>query len=485
VLKSACRLALEGIVSKRLDAPYQSGRTHSWTKAKCRAGHEVVIGGWTTTDGNFRSLLVGVHRGAHFVYVGRVGTGYSEAKVKQLLPRLSAARSTRSPFMGAGAPRKSANVSWTRPKLVAEIEFAGWTADGLVRQAAFKGLREDRPAAEVEAEAPAPAERVTLPQPAPRPRSSTSRAASGCGTPAVMGVLISNANKTLWPDADDGQPVTKLDLARYFEAVGPLMIRHVAGRPSSILRAPDGIAGQCFFQRHAMPGTSSLLELVTVSGDRKPYLQIDRVEALAAIAQIAGLELHAWNCRPGQPDVPGRLVFDLDPGADVAFSAVVEAATEMRERLDALGLISFCKTTGGKGLHVVAPLAASRTRNATWPEAKKFAHELCLRMADDSPQRFVVNMAKRLRGGRIYLDYLRNDLTATAAAPLSPRARPGAPVSMPLRWNEVKAGLDPRRFTLRTAPALLASGDAWTEYDDAERPLEQALKRLGTIRSAA
>ena len=230
----------------------------------------------------------------------------------------------------------------------------------MVRQAAFKGLREDKPAAEVQAETPAPAEDV-VPDPV---RTRAPKATQSTAKPVVMGVLISRPDKPLWPDAGDGEPVTKLDLAHYFEAVGPWMIRHIGGRPCSIIRVPDGIGGAQFFQRHAMPGTSNLLELVTVAGDRKPYLQIDRVEGLAAVAQVAALELHPWNCQPKQPEVPGRLVFDLDPGPDVPFSAIVSAAKEMRDRLDALGLVSFCKTTGGKGLHVVTPLALAKKKQA-------------------------------------------------------------------------------------------------------------------------
>jgi bifunctional non-homologous end joining protein LigD len=482
VLRSACKLSLEGIVSKRLDAPYGAGRNGAWTKAKCRAGHEAVIGGWSTTAGRFRSLLVGVNRGDRFVYVGRVGTGYGQAKVKSLLPRLKAVRAVESPFTGIGAPRKGSGVHWTRPELVAEIEFAGWTGDGMVRQAAFKGLREDKPANEVDAEKPAKPSRAKIQMPAkpiaPAGRTKPSR------KPVVMGVLISNPEKPLWPDAGDGRAVTKLDLATYFEEVGSWLIEHIKGRPCSIIRAPNGFAGEQFFQRHAMPGTSSLLELVTVSGNRKPYLQIDRVEGLAAVAQVAALELHPWNCQPGHPEVPGRLVFDLDPGPDVAFSTVIEAAREMREQLDALGLISFCKTTGGKGLHIVTPLASSKKGNVTWPEAKTFAHEVCLRMAQDDPQRYVINMAKKLRGGRIFLDYLRNDRMATAVAPYHAGAFWCDRIHA-LTWPQVKADLDPSRFTLRTVAPLLRKSKAWADYCDAEQPLERAIKRLGKVRLAA
>jgi bifunctional non-homologous end joining protein LigD len=483
VLRSACKLSLEGIVSKKVDAPYQSGRSGAWTKAKCRAGHEVVVGGWSTTNGRFRSLLVGVNRGDHFVYVGRVGTGYGGTAVRNLLPRLKSVAAAKSPFTGIGAPRKEAGVTWTKPELVAEIEFAGWTGDGMVRQAAFKGLREDKAAEEVEAEKPTKPMRTDIPapsrpaSPAPPPKSS--------GKPIVMGVLISNPDKPLWPDAGDGEPVSKLDLATYFEQVGPWLIGQIKGRPCSIIRAPNGLNGEQFFQRHAMPGTSNLLELVSVFGDRKPYLQIDRVEGLAAVAQVAALELHPWNCQPAQPEVPGRLIFDLDPGPDVDFSIVIEAAREMRQRLDALGLVSFCKTTGGKGLHVVTPLESSKKNKLSWLEAKAFAHEVCLRMARDNPQRYVVNMAKKLRGGKIFLDYLRNDRMATAVAPLSTRARPGATVSMPVTWTQVKAGLDPKKFTIRTVPALIRKSKAWAEYCDAERPLQQAIELLGKARLAA
>ncbi|HKU99296.1 MAG TPA: DNA ligase D, partial [Vineibacter sp.] len=476
VLRSACRMSLEGIVSKRLDAPYRSGRGGGWTKAKCRAGHEVVIGGWTSEGNRFRSLLVGTRRGKHLVYIGRVGTGYSGAKMAKLKPRLEAMASQANPFSGEIAPRKTGNVHWLKPELVAEIEFAGWTDAGMVRQAAFKGLREDKPAAEVKAEKPAPAARVDVPRPAASGKTARRRISTNAAS-VVMGVPISHPDKAMWPDVD-GTPATKRELAQYYEQVGAWMMPHLKGRPCSVVRAPDGIDGEHFFQRHAGPGTSNLITLARISGDRKPYLQIDRIEALAAMAQVAALELHPWNNQPGTPQIPGRLVFDLDPAPDVDFDAVVAAARDIRERVEALGLVAFCKTTGGKGLHVVTPLASSKRQAVDWRIAKAFARELCQRAAADNPDLYTMVMAKKARAGRIFLDYLRNDQFATAVAPLSPRARPGATISMPLTWNQVRAGLDPKRYTLRTAPALIARSKAWADYCEAEQPLAPAIERL-------
>jgi bifunctional non-homologous end joining protein LigD len=482
VLESARKLNLEGIVSKRLDAPYHSGRTEGWTKAKTRPGHEVVIGGWKTTNGKFRSLMVGVNKGDHLAYVGIVGTGFGQDKVKTLMPALKRAASNDNPFGGENVPRKSRDMHWLKPELVAEIEFAGWTEGGNVRQAAFKGLRQDKPASEVVAEEP-----VMTKVRKPLARAAATAASAGTvvhRTPsktreaAVMGVTISKPDKALWPDAGDDEPVTKLDLARYFEHVGEWMIAHLKGRPCSIVRAPDGIDGEKFFQRHGMQGQSDLLELAKVWGDRKPYLQIDRVEGLVAVAQVAAVELHPWNCAPDDYEVPGRLVFDLDPAPNVDFSEVIAAAKEMRQRLKDVGLESFCKTTGGKGLHVVTPLRYGARDKVTWPEAKAFAQGVCQWMANDNPEQYLLNMSKKLRKGKIFLDYLRNDRMSTAVAPLSPRARPGATVSMPLTWAQVKGDLDPKRYTVRIVPGLLAKSKAWKDYDDAAASIKPAIKKL-------
>ncbi|MDQ8729309.1 DNA ligase D [Bradyrhizobium sp. LHD-71] len=484
VLKSACRMSLEGIISKQADAPYRSGRTDSWTKAKCRAGHEVVLGGWRANAGKLRSLMAGVYRGDHLVYVGNIGTGFGQDVVRRLMPRLKAAASSTNPFGGETAPKKKADIHWLKPKLVAEIEFAGWTGGGNIRQAAFKGLRQDKPAKEVEAEMPSAHAEIAKPAAA---KSSAARGAGASGANAVvMGVPISKPDKVLWPAADGEEPITKIGLAQYFEAVGDWMIEHIRGRPCSIIRYPDGIEGERFFQRHAMKGASNLFELTIVSGDRQPYLQFDRVEALAAVAQSAGLELHPWNNQPGNPALPGRLVFDLDPAPDVGFDQVIDAAHELRDRLQDLGLVCFCKTTGGKGLHVVTPLAKPRKgQSLAWSAAKAFAREVCLQMAGDSPEKYLINMSKHRRKGKIFLDYLRNDRMSTAVAPLSARARDGAPVSMPLTWGQVRAGLDPLKFNMHTVPRLLKKMSAWAEYCDSERSVIDAMVRLQGPRGRA
>jgi bifunctional non-homologous end joining protein LigD len=491
VLASACKIGLEGIISKKLSAPYFSGRTDSWVKTKCRAGQEVILGGWTTEGGTVRSLLAGVNRFRSLVYVGRIGTGYGREVVKTLLPKLQKLTREKSPFTGPNAPAQESNVRWLKPALIAEIEFEGWTDSGMIRQAAFKGLREDKDPADVVAEAPAAertdAEERAVPKvskaaPPKRARASSKQptssatGAGAAGPSSVFGVSISKPQKALWPDAADGKPVTKLDLARYYEQVGEWMLPHVAGRPCSLVRAPDGIGGQHFFQRHASPQMSELFDFVKVRGDKAAYVQIDRVEALAAVAQIGALELHPWNCAQNDPEVAGRLVFDLDPAPEVKFEAVIAAAHDIRERLQKVGLVGFCKTTGGKGLHVVTPLVEGK-KAVAWPIAKNFAHLICAQMAQDSPTRYLDNMSKAKRSGRIFLDYLRNDRTATAVAVLSPRAREGAAVSMPVEWREVKESLNPKAFTVRTAPLLLSKLKPWKDYADGARSLADAIKQ--------
>jgi bifunctional non-homologous end joining protein LigD len=477
VLETARNMSLEGIVSKHVDDIYRPGQ-REWCKIKCRPRQEVVLGGWTSDGSRFRSLLAGFYRNNRLVYVGRIGTGFSEDVVRQILPRLKEYTVDKNPFQGRNAPRYRTGVHWLKPELVAEIEFAGWTTDGNIRAAAFKALREDTSASDVIAE-DSGGEAETLNQGAFKDKSSalSTPPAKAGSIASVLGITISNPEKPMWPDAADRVPVTKLDLALYYELVGEWVISYIKGRPCSIIRAPDGIGGERFFQRHAMLGMSKLLKTTKISGEREPYIQIDTIEALIAVAQVAALELHPWNCMPYQPEIPGRLVFDLDPALDLEFGAVTKAAHELRDRLGTLGLISFCKTTGGKGLHVVTPILQEKNAEIEWPVAKTFAEVVVTQMAADSPSRYLTTMAKKDRSGRIYLDYLRNDRTSTAVSLLSTRARAGAPVSMPLDWPEIRAGLEPLRFTIRTAPGLLAK-KMWQGYDDAERPLKEAIRRL-------
>ena len=323
-----------------------------------------------------------------------------------------------------------------------------------------------------------PTQEVPPPPANPKHRGKLKMITVSAAGNTVLGVKISKPDKVLWTAAGEHSAVTKRHLVEYLATVGPWLIEHLRGRPCSLLRAPDGIDGQIFFQRHAMSGTSDLVNTVKVVGDHEPYLQIDEVEGLVAMGQLAALEFHPWNCAPFQPAVPGRLIFDLDPAPDVSFAAVVEAAKELRERLEAVGLVAFCKTTGGKGLHVVTPLNTTDKDNLGWDEAKMFAQSVSAQMAQDSPAKYLTKMTKKLRTGRIFLDYLRNDRIATAVAPLSPRARPGATVSMPLTWAQVRSDLDPMRFTVHSVPALLAKTSAWKEYNRSKRPLRAAINKL-------
>jgi bifunctional non-homologous end joining protein LigD len=481
---AVCEMALEGVVSKKLDAPYRSGRTEAWVKSKCRAGQEVVVGGWSEEKERFRSLLVGVWKNDALIYAGRVGTGYNQRNVAPLVAKLKRAESKTSPFTGDNAPRPADGVHFTTPLLVAEIEFAGWTDDDMVRQAAFKGLREDKPAKSVVREAPMTKTPVSSKATSAKaiakatPSKMVPAKSKASRDPSILGVTISHPDKVLWQKTETTPSFSKRDLALYFEAIGDWMLPHIKGRPASILRAPDGIEAELFFQRHAMRGASPLIHEVKVAGDKQPYLQFDSVEALVAGAQIAALEIHPWNGQTDRPELAGRLVFDLDPAPDVKFLRVIEAAKEIKDRLAALGLESFCKTTGGKGLHVVTPLSDVKREGVDWRIAKAFAQAICNQMAADAPQSFLTSMAKKDRGGKIFLDYLRNDRTSTAVAPLSPRARPGGAVSMPLNWAQVRSGLDPTRYTLETAPVQLRKTKPWADYDAERPPLLPIAKKL-------
>ncbi|MBC7433869.1 MAG: DNA ligase D [Rubritepida sp.] len=494
VLASACELAMEGIVSKRADASYISGRNDGWTKAKCRGRDEFVIGGYTPekTGRGLGALLMGAMRDGRLIHLGRVGTGFSAKVADGLLQRLEPLVQPVSPFSGAQPPRAGA-VKWVRPKLVAEIAYGGWTGEGMLRHASFQGLREDKRAADVTP----PPEPVPPPGPAPagprpaakaRPGPAVARPAGTSPPPAltparpIPALRLTHPEKQLWPATDDSPAITKADLAAYYQSHAEAILASCGGRPLSVVRAPDGIGGQLFFQRHAMPGQSPLIGAVEMPGQRRAFLRVDDMPGLLAMAQMSVLELHPSGARADDPTRPDRLVFDLDPAEGLDFDAVIAGGLELKRRLEALGLTTFPRITGGKGLHLVVPLARG---DLGWPEGKKFAQLVCVQLEQDMPERFTTNMAKKLRTGRIFLDYLRNDLLSTAIASWSPRARPGAPVARPVAWPEVKAGLVPngtRLAAVRDTPP--PARDPWAGFSDAGGSLAGAIRAL-TSRSVA
>jgi bifunctional non-homologous end joining protein LigD len=466
MLDAACRMDLEGVISKRLDAPYMSGRGDNWTKSKCRGGQEVVIGAWRGTPGKFRSLLVGTYQNGKLVYMGRVGTGYDAKVTGELLKRLKPLARKTSPF--SNAPPRLPDVNWVEPKLVGEIEFENVTSDGLFRQAAFKGLRLDKPAGAVVREVPVDAPKEEKMAAKAKPRAKTSG-----NNGIVLGIRISHPDKELWPKSRLGPAVTKLDLAKYMAAAAGKMLPHVKDRPSSVVRTPEGIEGEQFFQRHELKGTAAPMLAIKVKGEAKPYLGVDSAEGLVALAQQGVTEIHPWGSKPGDPETPERVIFDLDPAPDVKFAAVVEGAKELKKRLEKLGFKPFVKTTGGKGLHVVIAI-----KGADWPQAKAFAKAVAVQLEADDPARYTTTIAKKARGGKIFVDYLRNDKTSTGVAPWSPRAREGATIAVPLEWKELTAKLDPQKFTIPTSAKLLKKADPWKDLAASAKPIAAVMKKL-------
>ena len=467
MLDAACRMDLEGVISKRLDAPYMSGRGDNWTKSKCRGGQEVVIGAWRGTPGKFRSLLVGTYQNGKLVYMGRVGTGYDAKVTGELLKRLKPLARKTSPF--SNAPPRLPDVNWVEPKLVGEIEFENVTSDGLFRQAAFKGLRLDKPAGAVVREVPVDAPKEEKMAAKAKPRAKTSG-----NNGIVLGIRISHPDKELWPKSRLGPAVTKLDLAKYMAAAAGKMLPHVKDRPSSVVRTPEGIEGEQFFQRHELKGTAAPMLAIKVKGEAKPYLGVDSAEGLVALAQQGVTEIHPWGSKPGDPETPERVIFDLDPAPDVKFAAVVEGAKELKKRLEKLGFKPFVKTTGGKGLHVVIAI-----KGANWRQAKAFAKAVAVQLEADDPARYTTTIAKKARDGKIFVDYLRNDRTSTGVAPWSPRAREGATIAVPLEWKELTANLNPQKFTIPTSAKLLKKPDPWKELAASAKPIAAAMKKLG------
>lgn len=467
-LREACRMGLEGLIGKRADAAYVGGRSRAWIKLKCRPRQEFVIGGYTDPRGarrGFGALLLGLHAAGaetRLQYVGRAGTGFDEATLNRLGRRLEQLHRDESPFVDA--PR-GAGMHWVRPVLTAEVEFAGWTDDKLLRQAAFVGLREDKPAGEVRAEVALPvAEAAAAPARAEKSASAEGR---------IAGIVISHPGRVVWPDVG----LTKRDLAAYCEAVSAWLLPHLAQRPLALLRCPDGSTAECFFQKHMAqerPAGVESFEWVHSAGKDQTYLYLENLQGLIGLVQRGVVEFHTWGASLPRADRPDRITMDLDPAPDVPWSRVVEAAQLTRALLEELGLRCFLKTTGGKGLHVVVPLK----RRHGWDEVKAFSHAAARHLVQLAPDRFIANMAKAKRGGKIFIDYLRNGEGAVAVAAYSPRARPGAPVSTPIAWDELTPTLRPAEFNLQTVPRRLASlkQDPWADYGQTAYSLTKRMR---------
>ena len=484
--QEACRRGLEGIICKQANAPYRAGRSRIWLKLKCQNREEFVVLGWTPPQRS-RTGLGALHLGYYdrqglLHYVGGAGTGYSESELSNLRTRLDdLATDPPQGLLVAGDPLDP-TIRWVRPELVVEIQFAGWSGAGRLRQAVYLGLREDKDAKEVVREPPDPEATRTAISPRPgraeaarkrpkiavppeRPAARTSRivtahAPKGPET-VIAGVKITHPDKELWPG------ITKHDLADYWQAVADVALPGLTHRPLAIVRCPEGIAGEHFFQKR---GHGHLPHQIReAEADGSPYLVIDGLDGLIALTQMSAIELHPWGASEADPLHPDTLVFDLDPGDGVAFADVVKAAQDVRDRLKTLGLQSFCRTTGGKGLHVIVPI----TPKPDWDEAKAFCHAFAETLSQEQPDRFLPTVKKVDRKGRILLDWLRNGLGATAVSSFCPRARSGATVATPIAWSEVTAKLDPTRFTMRTVPERLAKlrDDPWEGF----RTFDQSL----------
>ncbi len=475
IFQHACAMNLEGIVSKRRDAPYRSGRTENFIKSKCHNAQEFVVAGFSPSTAMPKAvgaLTVAFHEDGKLRYAGRVGTGYTHKIARDLWQRLNALRTERAPVaLPEGERRK--DVIWVKPQVVVETEFRGLTSDGLLRQASFKGLREDKPAREVVRETAAPAAmaqrqavRKSAGKKSAKPAAAKSKparakAGRGDGAAEIAHVHLTHPDRVYWVDVG----VTKEDLAEYYVSVWKLMAPHLVDRPLAIVRCPGGTAGECFFQKHIAANIKETPLRHAVASKEHDVIAVEKLEDVIALVQSGTLEIHTRGSRLGALEACDRIVFDLDPGEGVTWREIVAAAQETRERLKAEKLKSFVKLSGGKGLHVVAPVGG-----AGWGAAKDFTARIAAAMAADSPRRFIAKMTKAERNGKIFIDYFRNSREATSVAPYSTRARAGAPVSAPVSWETLSKTTGGNEFTVLNVNKKL-KGDPWAEIGKVRQKL--------------
>jgi bifunctional non-homologous end joining protein LigD len=461
MFSQACSMQLEGIISKRADAPYRSGRGKAWLKIKCGMEQEFLIIGWRPSDKAsrpFSSLLLAVREKGKLRYAGRVGSGYTGDRLDDLAVQFKKLARKTPPV--DGVPREiMRDAHFIEPELVAEIAFRGWTNDGVVRQGSFKGLRSDKPAKEIVREREAPVDMVVRAAvKAEQPKKKSAVKTAHDGAEEIEGVRVTHPDRVMF--ADDN--VTKQDVIDHYLAVADRILPHVANRPLSLVRCPDGTGEKCFFQKHASGGFPDALKKVPIrdKGGKEDYLYIDDVQGLIAAVQMSGLELHVWGSRVDDVERPDRMVFDFDPDEGLGFAKVREAARDMRIRLKKVGLESFPMVTGGKGIHVVVPLI----RGHSWDQHRDFSEAFARVMAEQEPERYVANMSKAKRKGRIFIDYLRNQRGATAIAPFSTRARAHATVAVPVSWQELGKLKNAHPANVGNAAKFARGRDPWPGY---------------------
>jgi bifunctional non-homologous end joining protein LigD len=473
LLKRACEMGLEGIIAKRANQSYRSGRSRDWLKIKCVASQEFVIGGFSDPAGSragLGALLLGFYDDEEKLsYAGRVGTGFNAATLRELRSRLDKLTQNSPPFAKPPTGREAKGVHWVKPELVGEVVFTGWTRDGLLRHPSFKGLREDKPARQIRREKPATAAKL-----ASSDSNTNSHPGSDDNDDEIAGIKLSHPDRILYPD----QGITKCELARYYEEIADWIMPHLEERPLTLVRCPEGHKKQCFYQRHTRESLDPAIHPIKVKerGKTVNYVAVDSLSGLIALVQMGVLELHTWGSRKDRIERPDRLVFDLDPDPSVSWKELKKAAQTLRSRLSDLGLPAFLKTTGGKGLHVIVPTTPKRD----WNFVKDFCKAVAESMVRSAPDQYTATMSKAKRKGKIFIDYLRNARTASAVCAYSTRARSGAPVSVPLDWEELTKDLR-SAFTVRNVPRRLAGQrkDPWADYESARVPINQdMMKRI-------
>ena len=483
VLSSACRLGLEGVMAKRRDSAYVPRRSSDWIKLKCGQRQEFVIGGYTDPNGSrtgIGSLLLGVHgEDGSLRYAGNVGTGFSERTLRELREKLNALHLDASAFAAdAGIPKKA---HWVRPELICEVSFGEWTRSGRVRHSVFQGLRTDKAPVAITRDRPRHDAPVDRPAHAVgRPRRSTPQQPPAQPPADASEVELPSTLRVTHPDrvVDAASGTTKIDLVRYYALVGPLMMQHLKGRPVALVRAPSGIGGELFFQKHAggykMPGVAQLDP--ALEPDHPPLLEVATPEGLLSAAQMNVIEFHTWNAVKRAIGKPDRMTFDLDPGDGVEWPQMQEAAQLVHGFLADLKLAAFLKTSGGKGLHVVVPLKP----RSDWDTVKDFSKAIVQHLARTLPQRFVAKSGGTNRIGRIFIDYLRNGFGATTVAAWSARSRPGLGISVPVRWDELQSLTSGAHWTVASVGSRLDEGNApWQDYEASRNSLESAMQALG------